>query len=161
MTGAGYSYGYSGMTQTPSISVGQQEAMRVQQEAILKQQEALRKAAELKQMIDGLEKVNDEGRRSSLLDNLCSTEDILSLPLHPDPPGIKKGNLKVDLLKHQVRGASLKLLRYLRSRQSQALQWCIEREHPVLPSKESDKPVQFWQCRTMNGKVCIPAGSRE
>lgn len=78
--------------------------MRKNQEEILKQQENLRKTAELKQMIDGLEKVNDEARRGSLLDNLYSTEDVLSLPVHPDPPGIKKGNLKVDLLKHQVCG---------------------------------------------------------
>ncbi|KXN85344.1 Putative SWI/SNF-like matrix-associated actin-dependent regulator [Leucoagaricus sp. SymC.cos] len=130
-----YAYGSPAVQQTPSISTAQQEAMRKHQEAILKQQ-ALRKAAELKQMIDGLEKVNDEGRRGSLLDTLCSTEDILNLPLHPDPPGTQKGNLQVDLLKHQ----------------SQALQWCIEREHPVLPTKESDKPVQFWQYKTANGK---------
>jgi hypothetical protein len=32
------------------------------------QQEALQKAAELKQMLNGLEKVDDEGRRSSLLE---------------------------------------------------------------------------------------------
>lgn len=92
----------SGAARTPSISAAQQEAMRKNQEEILKQQEALRKAAELKDMIEGLGKVDDQSRRSSLLDNVCSVEDILSLPLHPDPPGIKKGNLKVDLLKHQV-----------------------------------------------------------
>ncbi|KAJ3569860.1 hypothetical protein NP233_g4782 [Leucocoprinus birnbaumii] len=131
-----YTNGNSTARQTHSISAAQQEAMRRHQAAIEKQQEALRKAAELKQMMDGLEKVDDEGRRSSLLDNLCSVEDILSLPLHPNPPGIQKGNLRVDLLKHQ----------------SQALQWCIEREHPVLPKKENDKPVQFWQYKTINGK---------
>ncbi|RDB25140.1 DNA repair protein rad5 [Hypsizygus marmoreus] len=107
-----------------------------QQEAIRKQQEALKKAAELKQMLNNLEKVDDESRRSSLLDTLCSTDDILNLPLHPNPPGIKNGNLKVDLLKHQ----------------SQALQWCIEREYPALPKKETDKPVQFWQLRKTNNK---------
>jgi SWI/SNF-related matrix-associated actin-dependent regulator of chromatin subfamily A3 len=32
------------------------------------QQEALQKAAELKQMLNGLEKVDDEGRRGSLLE---------------------------------------------------------------------------------------------
>lgn len=155
ITAVGYPYGSSGVAQTPSISTTQREAMRKQQEAVLKQQEALRKAAELKQMIDGLEKVDDDGRRSSLLDNICSTEDILSLPLHPDPPGIKKGNLKVDLLKHQVGGGFLGLIHTLNELwQSQALQWCIEREHPVLPVKESDKPVQFWQYKTVNGKVC-------
>jgi SWI/SNF-related matrix-associated actin-dependent regulator of chromatin subfamily A3 len=74
----------------------------VQQEAARKQQEALQKAAEIRQMLSTLEKVDDEGRRSSLLDTLCSTDDILNLPLHPNPPGLKNGDLKVDLLKHQV-----------------------------------------------------------
>ncbi|KAG5722646.1 putative SWI/SNF-related matrix-associated actin-dependent regulator of chromatin subfamily A member 3-like 1, partial [Termitomyces sp. T112] len=108
-----------------------------QQEAIRKQQEATRKATELKQMLSNLEKVDDDGRRSSLLDTLCSNEDILSLPLHPDPPGIKNGSLQVDLLKHQ----------------SQALQWCIEREYPALPEKDAEKPVQFWQLRKNGAKT--------
>ncbi|KAG5353743.1 hypothetical protein C0989_002526 [Termitomyces sp. Mn162] len=108
-----------------------------QQEAIRKQQEATRKATELKQMLSNLEKVDDDGRRSSLLDTLCSNEDILSLPLHPDPPGIKNGSLQVDLLKHQ----------------SQALQWCIEREYPALPKKDAEKPVQFWQLRKNGAKT--------
>ncbi|TFK44820.1 SNF2 family N-terminal domain-containing protein [Crucibulum laeve] len=114
---------------TPARSAAQIEAAR-------KQQEALQKAAELKQMLTSLEKVDDEGRRSSLLDALCSTDDVLNLPLHPDPPGIKNGDLTVDLLKHQ----------------SQALQWCVEREYPVLPKKETDKPVQFWQMRKNGSK---------
>lgn len=73
-----------------------------QQEAIRQQQEALAKAAELRQILNSLEKVDDEGRRSSLLDTLCSTEDVLKLPVHPSPPGIASGELTVDLLKHQV-----------------------------------------------------------
>jgi SWI/SNF-related matrix-associated actin-dependent regulator of chromatin subfamily A3 len=81
----------SGASQTPS-----------QIEAVRKQQEALQKAAELKQMLSNLEKVDDEGRRSSMLDTLCSTDDVLNLPLHPSPPGILSGELTVDLLKHQV-----------------------------------------------------------
>ena len=48
-----------------------------------------------------MEKVDNEGRRTSLLDTLCSVEDALDLPEHPTPPG-KDGDLKVDLLKHQV-----------------------------------------------------------
>jgi SWI/SNF-related matrix-associated actin-dependent regulator of chromatin subfamily A3 len=75
---------------------------QAQQEAIKKQQEALQKAAELKQMLSGLEKVDDEGRRASLLDTLCSTVDILNLPVHPNPPGVASGELLVNLLKHQV-----------------------------------------------------------
>lgn len=74
-----------------------------QQEAVRKQQEALQKAQELRQMLNNLEKVDDEGRRSSLLDTLCSVDDVLGLPLHPNPPGIQSGDLKVNLLKHQVR----------------------------------------------------------
>lgn len=73
-----------------------------QQEAIRKQHEALVRAAELKQMLSGLERVDDDDRRSSLLDTLCPVVDILNLPLHPNPPGIANGELVVDLLKHQV-----------------------------------------------------------
>ncbi|KAF7967470.1 hypothetical protein HWV62_34115 [Athelia sp. TMB] len=108
------------------------------QEDAIRRQESLMKAQELKTMLNNLEKVDDEGRRTSLLDKLCPTDDILNLPLHPDPPGTKNGQLTVDLLKHQ----------------SQALQWCIEREYPILPKKESDKPVQFWQkCHTVDKKT--------
>jgi SWI/SNF-related matrix-associated actin-dependent regulator of chromatin subfamily A3 len=71
-------------------------------EAVRKQVEALQKAAELRQMLSNLEKVDDEGRRSSMLDTLCSVDDILNLPLHPNPPSILSGELTVDLLKHQV-----------------------------------------------------------
>jgi SWI/SNF-related matrix-associated actin-dependent regulator of chromatin subfamily A3 len=71
-------------------------------EALRKQQEEFARAAELRQMLSNLEKVDDEGRRSSLLDTLCSTEDVLGLPEHPNPPGIASGELRVDLLRHQV-----------------------------------------------------------
>ena len=64
--------------------------------------EDMKKAAELRQILDNLEKVNDEGRRASLLDQLLSTDDVLTLPEHPNPPGIDAGNLTVNLLKHQV-----------------------------------------------------------
>ncbi|CAK5281753.1 unnamed protein product [Mycena citricolor] len=113
---------------TAAQTKAQQAAQRKQQEALQKQQEALRKAADLKKMLSTLEQVDDEARRASLLDELLSTEDILKLPEHPNPPGIGRG-LRVDLLKHQ----------------SQALQWAIERECPKLPTQEADKPVQFWQ----------------
>lgn len=72
------------------------------QEDAIRRQESLMKAQELKTMLNNLEKVDDEGRRISLLDKLCPTDDILNLPLHPDPPGTKNGQLTVDLLKHQV-----------------------------------------------------------
>jgi SWI/SNF-related matrix-associated actin-dependent regulator of chromatin subfamily A3 len=126
--------------------------IKAHEEAIRKQQESLRKAAELKSMLNNLEKVDDDGRRESLLDTLCSTDDILNLPLHPDPPGMKNGQLMVDLLKHQVRCGLRRNVLCLTLKQSQALQWCIEREYPVLPKKESDKPVQFWQMRLKPNK---------
>lgn len=53
-------------------------------------------------MLAGLEKVDDEGRRGSLLDTLCAVDDILSLPEHEDPPSASNGELKVNLLRHQV-----------------------------------------------------------
>jgi len=71
-------------------------------EAARKQQEALQKAAELRQMLNSLEKVDDEGRRASLLDTLCATEDVLSMPVYATPPGISSGELTVDLMKHQA-----------------------------------------------------------
>ncbi|KAF8200953.1 SNF2 family N-terminal domain-containing protein [Pholiota molesta] len=118
------------------IPLPSQQAMtsanaRSQQEAAQKYQESLKKAAELKQILNSLEKVEDDGRRSSLLDTLCSTEDVLNMPVHENPPGIASGELTVDLLKHQL----------------QALKWCIERENPVLPKTATDTPVQFWQLR--------------
>lgn len=76
-------------------------------EALMRQQEEFARAAELRQTLANLEKVNDEGRRGSLLDTLCSTEDVLNLPEHPNPPGIASGELRVDLLKHQVCDRSL------------------------------------------------------
>ncbi|THH08085.1 hypothetical protein EW145_g2943 [Phellinidium pouzarii] len=104
----------------------QKRKLEAQQAA---QAEALHKAAELKSILNNLEKVDDESRRSSLLDTLCSTEDVINLPVHPNPPGVASGDLMVNLLKHQ----------------SQALQWCIDREYPKLPTKETDEPAQFWQ----------------
>jgi SWI/SNF-related matrix-associated actin-dependent regulator of chromatin subfamily A3 len=76
-------------------------------EALRRQQEEFARAAELRQTLANLEKVDDDGRRSSLLDNLCSTEDLLNLPEHPNPPGIASGELHVDLLRHQVCDYSL------------------------------------------------------
>ncbi|EMD30973.1 hypothetical protein CERSUDRAFT_120235 [Gelatoporia subvermispora B] len=112
-------------------------APAAQEAARRQQQEAMQRALELRQMLTGLEKVDDEGRRSSLLDTLCAVQDVLGLPLHPSPPGTQSGELKVDLLKHQ----------------SQALKWCIDHEYPQLPKTEADKPVQFWQLRKAGGKT--------
>ncbi|EKM54585.1 uncharacterized protein PHACADRAFT_197015 [Phanerochaete carnosa HHB-10118-sp] len=132
----GHAGAYAGhpSSQRPVALTPQQRA--AQEEAARKQQEALAKASELRAILNSLEKVDDEGRRSSLLDQLCSTEDVLKLPEHLNPPGLATGDLKVNLLKHQ----------------SQALQWCVEREYPELPKKEQDKPVQFWQYRKIGVK---------
>lgn len=120
-------------------------------EAFRKQQEELARAAELRQTLANLDKVDDEGRRSSLLDTLCSTEDILDLPEYPNPPGIASGELRVDLLRHQVCGVSIVQVGHLLNLrvcpQKQALQWAIEHENPILPTQPQDKPVQFWQYR--------------
>ncbi|KAF8633364.1 hypothetical protein AX17_004535 [Amanita inopinata Kibby_2008] len=96
-----------------------------------------KKAEELRRILNNLEKVDDEGRRDSLLDTLCSGEDVFNLPLYQNPPSVKTGELLTDLLKHQKQG----------------LQWCMEREYPVLPTKESDKPAQFWQLRKNGSKI--------
>lgn len=58
---------------------------------------------QVREILSTLEKISDEDRRSSLLENLCSNVDFLNLPLHPQPPGTKRGNLTIDLLRHQVR----------------------------------------------------------
>ncbi|KAF9650574.1 hypothetical protein BDM02DRAFT_3164771 [Thelephora ganbajun] len=99
--------------------------------------EDMKKAAELREVLDNLQKIDDEGRRASLLDQLLSTGDVLTLPEYPNPPGIDAGNLTVNLLKHQ----------------KQALLWCIDRENPVLPKSETDHPVQFWQLKKTEGKT--------
>ena len=49
-----------------------------QRKALETQAEARRKAEELRNILSSLEKVNDEGRRSSLLDIVCPTEVISS-----------------------------------------------------------------------------------
>lgn len=79
----------------PALTPAQEAAQK-------KLAEDMKKATELRQILDNLEKVNDEGRRVSLLDQLLSTDDVLMLPEHPNPPGIDAGNLTVNLLKHQV-----------------------------------------------------------
>ncbi|KAJ3934005.1 MAG: SNF2 family N-terminal domain-containing protein [Lentinula lateritia] len=101
------------------------------------QQESIRRAAELRDMLNTMEKVNDQSRRSSLLDTLCTNEDILSLPVYDKSPGVATGQLKVNLLKHQ----------------KQAIKWCLEHEYPALPKKEGDRPVQFWQLRRNGTKT--------
>lgn len=145
-TAFGATMGMPGPSQARGIVGAQSEA----------QQLAFVRAAELKQLLSGLERVDDEDRRASLLDTLFSTVDILNLPVHPNPPGTANGELMVDLLKHQVR-RWFRSWNYALTRmliKSQALQWCIGHEYPKLPTKESDSPAQFWQYRKAGDKVC-------
>ncbi|KAF8342156.1 SNF2 family N-terminal domain-containing protein [Cantharellus anzutake] len=97
---------------------------------------AAQKGEELKTIIKGFEKVDDESRRASLLDSLCSKEDIMNLPVYENPPGKANGLLKSDLMKHQL----------------QALKWCIDRENPVLPTSASQPSEQFWRYDESTGK---------
>lgn len=131
---AGPSYSpYPPIVAGPKLTPAQ---LAAQAEAARKQQEAVAKAQELRTILNNLEKVDDEGRRASLLDTLTEVDDVLGLPEHPSPPR-KDTNLRVDLLKHQKQG----------------LQWALEREYPKLPQTEQDKPVQFWQLRKAGGKT--------
>lgn len=50
-----------------------------QQKALEERMEALKKAAELRAMLSSLEKVDDEGRRKSLLDSVCTTDVRINL----------------------------------------------------------------------------------
>ncbi|KZO90728.1 hypothetical protein CALVIDRAFT_568793 [Calocera viscosa TUFC12733] len=85
---------------------------------------------ELQRVLDGFKRVNDEGRRDTLLDSLCAEQDILKAPQHPNPPSKSSGDLTTDLLKHQASAMAL-----------------LEHPEDHLPKKESDPPVQFWQLR--------------
>ncbi|KAH8828492.1 SNF2 family N-terminal domain-containing protein [Flagelloscypha sp. PMI_526] len=113
--GSAYGGGYGGMPMTAPFQTARAHKLTPAQEAAVKSQwEEIAKANELRTIVAGLER---------LLDKLCEVEDILSLPIHPNPP--------VDLLKHQA----------------QALAWALEKEYPKLPVTEADKPVQFWQVK--------------
>lgn len=103
--GASQPYTFSQSSAAARLAASQpkvQGPTPAQIEAARKQQEALAKAAELQSMLNTLEKVNDEGRRSSLMDTLCAQGDVLNLPVYSNPPGKATGQLKVDLLKHQA-----------------------------------------------------------
>lgn len=101
---AGPSYA-SGSSNNPMyVESSSQPSSQMSQQA-MEALAAQRRAEELRVMLAGLEKVDDEGRRANFLDALYGTaaQDILNLPEHPSPPGKEEGSLTVDLLKHQVR----------------------------------------------------------
>lgn len=98
---SGYAYSFSQADPSSSQRPAAPKMTPAQVEAQRKQQEAMVKAQELREILNNLEKVDNEGRRTSLMDTVCSVADALDLPEHPSPPG-KDGDLTVDLLKHQV-----------------------------------------------------------
>ncbi|WVF71338.1 hypothetical protein IAT40_006141 [Kwoniella sp. CBS 6097] len=92
----------------------------------------------IKKLLEGLTKVGtDQQNADSVMDSLTGNMDVSKLPLHPSPPGLANGQLLVDIMPHQ----------------SQALQWMIERENPVLPKKPSDPQVQFWTRQSGQNKT--------
>ncbi|KAG8837816.1 hypothetical protein FRC18_007854 [Serendipita sp. 400] len=93
------------------------------------------KAAQLRGIVENMTKLDDGNRRETMLNTLCC-DDVLDLEVYSSSPSRASGALKVDLLKHQ----------------KQALLWCINTENPKLPTKPSDKPVQFWQFNTNGNK---------
>ncbi|KAG8762795.1 hypothetical protein FRC11_007751 [Ceratobasidium sp. 423] len=133
----------AGASQGPSYASSQSSQPQLNQRA-MELLEAKRRADELRDMLAGLEKVDDEGRRANFLDALYGneTEDILNLPEHQSPPGKEDGTLAVDLMKHQKQG----------------LLWCINRENAVLPTKHGEPHQQFWEYRAPpNSRSPIPA----
>lgn len=81
-------------------SSGPSASNQVNQTPSMKEQ--LARAAELRDILNNLEQVNNAERRISLLDQLCSTEDVLNLPEYPNPPSVETGELTINLLRHQV-----------------------------------------------------------
>lgn len=112
--------------------VGQQAATSnggltaAQREKLEKDREAYMKAEELKRVVNAFATVDDDTRRSGLLDTLCVTDDILDLPVHENPPSLETGELNTKLMKHQL----------------QALKWMLAQEDPKLPQSPNDPAVQ-------------------
>ncbi|KZV95946.1 hypothetical protein EXIGLDRAFT_747903 [Exidia glandulosa HHB12029] len=127
---------YAGSSQVASSSKagGTSAAAAASQAAAAKRLEEYQKAQELRSILETLGKVDDEGRRGGLMDKIMDEGDVLKLPELEDER--KPTGLRVELMKHQ----------------SQALRWCLEKENPVLPTKESDRAVQFWQFKKEGNK---------
>jgi SWI/SNF-related matrix-associated actin-dependent regulator of chromatin subfamily A3 len=100
-----------------------------------------KKAQEPRNVIRSFESVSDESRRASLLDSMCLTDDVLNLPVQPDPPppSVESGELVTNLMRHQL----------------QALKWMLEKENPVLPTARDQSPIQVcshvgWNLNLLN-----------
>lgn len=48
--------------------------------------------------LKGLEKGGDENQKDSVMDTLTQGFDVLKLPLHPNPPSKRRGQLRNDLM---------------------------------------------------------------
>lgn len=59
------------------------------------------KASQLRSILESVTRLDDTTRRDNLLNSLCG-EDVLELPVMPNPPSVASGHLKTELLKHQV-----------------------------------------------------------
>ena len=132
-------------SQTQRVMPAEQARLLEQQrQRQLKIQEERAKAYELAQQLAQLQKINDESRRSSLLDTLCSIDDVLNLPMHPDPPSIANGQLKVDLLNHQVRFPvlSLSIFQYFKRRNKLSSGFWTESIRSFPKEKKTD-PCNF------------------
>ncbi|KDQ18333.1 hypothetical protein BOTBODRAFT_184989 [Botryobasidium botryosum FD-172 SS1] len=115
-----------------ALTAAQLQQKKAAQERAERERAEQARAMELQQMLASLEKVQDEGRRATVLDTLCANDGLLEIPEYEE----------------EVEGLSVNLLRH----QKQALQWCINRENPVVPKREEDPPVQFWQYKEGQAK---------
>lgn len=123
-TNGGYSASSSQQTAQQAAARAKLEADR--QAKLAAERVALQKAEDLRKIIKSFETVDDDMRRGSLLDSLCSTDDILNLPLQENPPSVASGDLGTNLMKHQL----------------QALKWMLAMENPVLPTSTEQPAVQ-------------------
>lgn len=80
------------------LTPAQIERARVEKERAERQRAEQIRAIELQNMLSSLEKLDDDGRRASILDNLCISDGILDIPEYEkEVPGLSS-----TLLKHQV-----------------------------------------------------------
>ncbi|GAA5967788.1 hypothetical protein JCM11641_005766 [Rhodosporidiobolus odoratus] len=82
-------------------------------------------------MYQALQSEKKEYKRADVFGQLYQkgANDPALLPTHPNPPGKSDGSMRVNLLEFQKQG----------------LAWMIRMEHPQLPKKVGDAPVQMWR----------------
>lgn len=100
---------------------------------------------EARKIMEGLKDLDKgEGKNDKILNELTKGIDVLKLPMHPDPPSRRKGQLKNDLLPHQ----------------SQGLLWMQQRENPELP-KDDVGHVQLWQLKTQPQRYWLNIATKQ